>query len=430
MADSNFNHIRQQHLKRALSIIVRGSEFEAATACSLDVLCNVSILYMQSMFAQVHAYAEHATRTRPNLNDVGRALEERNVSVAQIDAYYHSEAEIRLEPPINAAVDMLRRRADLLASGTPTAACVVGESKLFFDSKAEDLLRRLVASHKSTVEEQRRKEQAIQRAEMAAIKQASMRLESAMTLLDSTTADMRLADAGADTGIANAGSRVRRHSSDMMGDEDDEDDDDDDDDDDEDDEGEEDADFEAPATSTLLTHPSISVEDTDVPPMPLAVEDSDRSRQSGDVHPPAEPEPGHEDKIKSAEQPVDDMERLLLPSLVLPEHIPTQCPPFPSPHTYKQTPVLPEREQDFFRNRVHKAEQSRQAEENLQRLINGPRRDHSKSPTNSDDDVHALAVAADGAQSKHVARKRLEKLFPPANFRSTYKRTRLAGYIK
>ncbi|KAJ2494227.1 hypothetical protein IWW47_004743, partial [Coemansia sp. RSA 2052] len=198
---------------------------------------------MQSMFAQVHAYAEHATRTRPNLNDVGRALEERNVSVAQIDAYYHSEAEMRLGPPINAAVDVLRRRADLLSVDSPTAACVVGESKLFFDSKAEDLLRRLVASHKSNVEEQRRKEQAIRSAEAAANKQATAGLDPTIDSLGSTTAAMRLAG----TGVVNTGSRVRRYSSGMMGDDDaDDDNEDDDEDDDDDDEGEEDADFEAP----------------------------------------------------------------------------------------------------------------------------------------------------------------------------------------
>ncbi|KAJ2459844.1 transcription initiation factor TFIID subunit 8, partial [Coemansia sp. RSA 2424] len=216
MTDGDLNHIRQQHLKRALSILVRSSEFDAVTACSLDVLCNVGILYMQSMFAQVHAYAEHATRTRPNLNDVGRALEERNVSVAQIDAYYHSEAEMRLDPPINAAVDVLRRRADLLSVDGPTAACVVGESKLFFDSKAEDLLRRLVASHKSSVEEQRCKEQAIRSAEAAANKQATAGLDPTIDSLGSTTAAMRLAG----TGVVNTGSRVRRYSSGMMGDDD------------------------------------------------------------------------------------------------------------------------------------------------------------------------------------------------------------------
>ncbi|KAJ2862102.1 transcription initiation factor TFIID subunit 8 [Coemansia aciculifera] len=437
MADHDLNHIRQQQLKRALSIIVRSSEFDSVTACSLDILCNVGILYMQSMFAQVHAYAEHATRTRPNLNDVGRALEERNVSVAQLDTYHRSEAELRLDPSISAAMAVLHRQTDFLATDSPAAACLLGESRLFFDSKAEDLLRRLVASHKSSVEEQRRKEQAIQSAVTAASNHAGVGLEPAISSLDNSIATMHLTG----TGAANAGRHVRRHTSGMMGDDDDDDDDEDEDEED-DDEGEEDADFEAPATSVMHTNPSIAIENTDMydphqPQLPRQIaaggNDNDRPGQSGTMR-IAETEPAIEEEPGLAGYPVDDVERFLLPTLVLPEHIPTQCPPFPSPHTYKQTPVLPEREQDFFRNRMHKAEQSRQAEENLQRLINGPRRDHHSSlPT--DDDTQVLAIASDvatgeGVQNKQVARKRLEKLFPPANFRSTYKRTGLAGYIK
>ncbi|KAJ2880393.1 hypothetical protein IWW38_005958 [Coemansia aciculifera] len=256
---------------------------------------------------------------------------------------------------------------------------------------------------------------------------------------------MRLAG----TGAASAGSRVRRHSSGMPSDDDEEDDqDDDDEDDNDDDEEDEDADFEAPVAGMLLhTLPRISIEDTGMShahqlqlSIPLTVDDnSDRPRQHGDLNLTTDPEGAVDESVESVEQPVDDMERLLLPLLELPEHIPAQCPPFPSPHTYKQTPVLPEREQDFFRNRVRKAEQSRQAEENLQKLINGPRHhDHGKSPSNSSGVADTQAPEAsvgdtalgDGAQSKQAARKRLENMFPPANFCSTYKRTRLAGYIK
>ncbi|KAJ2685048.1 transcription initiation factor TFIID subunit 8 [Coemansia spiralis] len=416
MPDHDLNHIRQQQLKRALSIVVRSSGFESVTACSLDILCNVGILYMQSMFAQVHAYAEHATRTRPNLNDVGRALEERNVSVAQMDAYYRSEAELRLEPPISAAVAVLHRQADFLAADGPAAAHLLGESRLFFDSKAEDLLCRLVASHKSSVEEQRRKELAIQSVVLAASMHVSVGQDPAIGSLDNPLG----------AGAANAGGHLSRHISGMINDND------------EDDEGEEeDADFEAPATSALHTQPGMAMDSLDsLDPdqsqpqrQPVTGDnDSDRLDQGVSMR-TAESRPGPEPENAT----VDDMERLLLPALVLPEHIPIQCPLFPSPHTYKQTPVLPEREQDFFRNRVHKAEQSRQAEANLQRLINGPRRNLSSQPT--DENMQALATVSDvptseGAQSKQVARKRLEKLFPPANFRSTYKRTGLAGYIK
>ncbi|KAJ2827325.1 hypothetical protein GGI24_002678 [Coemansia furcata] len=348
-----------------------------------------------------------------------------------MDAYYRSEAELRLGPSIRAAVDVLHRQTDLLTANARATACLPGESRLFFESRAEDLLRILVASHKSNIEEQRRKEQAIQKAIIAASKHAGVELEPAINPLDNSAATMNLAG----TGAASAGSHAGRHIGGMMGDDDNEDEGDDEEDDDEDDG---DADFEAPATSVLLTQPSIATEDTGMqdPYQPqlqrqLAVDVNDRLRPSGNLR-TVETEAVTEEP-EAAGHPADDVERYLLPLLVLPEHIPMQCPPFPSPHTYKQTPVLPEREQDFFRNRVHKAEQSRQAEENLQRLINGPRRDHNSLPIEDDTQVLTTAssvAAGEGAPNKQVARKRLEKMFPPANFRSTYKRTGLAGYIK
>ncbi|KAI9479294.1 hypothetical protein BX667DRAFT_261364 [Coemansia mojavensis] len=118
--------------------------------------------------------------------------------------------------------------------------------------------------------------------------------------------------------------------------------------------------------------------------------------------------------------------------------IPAQCPPFPSPHTYKQTPVFPKREQDFFRTRMHKAEQSRQAEENLQRLISGPQFDRStlistanNGSVNGSPVETAQAMAVDQqATAKRNACKRILQLFPPANFRDISKRSRLAEFIK
>ncbi|KAJ1952147.1 hypothetical protein GGI12_006321, partial [Dipsacomyces acuminosporus] len=86
-------------------------------------------------------------------------------------------------------------------------------------------------------------------------------------------------------------------------------------------------------------------------------------KQNGDE---AEREHEHEHKHETYE-----LELALLPPKTLPEYIPAQCPPLPGPYTYRETPMFPRREQDLFRTRIHKAEQSRQAEENLQRLISG-----------------------------------------------------------
>ncbi|KAJ2725721.1 hypothetical protein GGI07_001089 [Coemansia sp. Benny D115] len=155
-------------------------------------------------------------------------------------------------------------------------------------------------------------------------------------------------------------------------------------------------------------------------------------------------------------QPLDDeVEQLLLPTAALPEYIPTQCPAFPSPHSYKRTAVYPKREQDFFRNRMHKAEQSRQAEENLQRLISGPLVESSETTAAKDKESGvAMDNAGGGSESKPTqsttasgstnadesveqsmnngkqARKRIQQLFPPANFRNVDKRTRLTSFIK
>ncbi|KAJ1728351.1 transcription initiation factor TFIID subunit 8, partial [Coemansia biformis] len=144
MRYSDGDHARQQYIKRVLSILLQTAGFEGASASSLDILCTVGAQYMQNMFAQVHAYAEHASRTRPNMNDVGRALDERRVSVAQLDAYYRSESSVLQQPLAAAAVDQLRRHTSTRVSRAADAAHTAGASAVFFDSSAEELLRRLV----------------------------------------------------------------------------------------------------------------------------------------------------------------------------------------------------------------------------------------------------------------------------------------------
>ncbi|KAJ1888276.1 transcription initiation factor TFIID subunit 8 [Kickxella alabastrina] len=179
MKEDKLDHTRQQYLKRALSILVRCSEFDAVTSSSLDILCNVGILYMQSMFAQVHAYAEHATRTRPNMNDVGRALEERHVSVSQLDAYYRSEMDARQHSPIGSATSELCRQAALLTSSSLDSTRVSRESSVFFDNRAESLLCQLVGNHMERVKENRRKEELEEQAIKEAAAKASLSAASA-----------------------------------------------------------------------------------------------------------------------------------------------------------------------------------------------------------------------------------------------------------
>ncbi|KAJ2684211.1 hypothetical protein H4R19_006914, partial [Coemansia spiralis] len=135
---------------------------------------------------------------------------------------------------------------------------------------------------------------------------------------------------------------------------------------------------------------------------------------------PAAEQPASAQAQGPATPPSAAAKAVLLPSLSLPDYIPPHCPLFPSPHTYRQTPVFPKREQDFFRTRMHKAEQSRQAEENLQRLISGP---HAEWDASQD------SPAGPSTHANHHPHKRIRHLFPPPNFRMVQKRTRLADTV-
>ncbi|KAJ1718304.1 hypothetical protein LPJ61_006705 [Coemansia biformis] len=103
---------------------------------------------------------------------------------------------------------------------------------------------------------------------------------------------------------------------------------------------------------------------------------------------------------------------------------------------------------------MHKAEQSRQAEENLQRLISGPHtewgaaKDDVSSPPPQDPGATSGAAAAEGpaatesppaiegpavtsdVHAKHHAHQRVTRLFPPPNYRVAGKRARLADFIR
>ncbi|KAJ1987942.1 transcription initiation factor TFIID subunit 8 [Coemansia spiralis] len=492
MEERNLDRIRQQYLKRALSIIVRDSRFEGVSTCSLDVLCNISILYMQSMFAQVHAYAEHATRTRPNMNDVGRALDERNVSIAQLDAYHHTEIAMRTNPVVASAVFQLNNQVNSLTGSKifPTHM-TESASSAFFDDTAEGLLQKLVKSHVKTIEEKMERERLEERARKHKAEEMAL-------------ASINSKQNNAFNGISGGRPRNKRPGRvrinvdgfvDQLSDDEESntyDIDDIDDDMDsvdnnnndnymDDAEGEEDADFEAPTvnmshipeTTTAFSNSTCDADhaasvqapavidanrSTDTPLHPENAINSDQQQQNSLK---ATPDLGNDDGekkdiVSSARLHIRDIERALLPSSVLPPYIPSHCPLFPSPHTYKRTPVFPKREQDFFRNRMHKAEQSRQAEENLQRLISSPLIDRNKQlsknsntpPEQShikdkNEEVNVAGKQTDtfndemlqqpdnveNHQTKQNSHKRIQHLFPPANFRNVHKRTQLTGFI-
>ncbi|KAJ2807372.1 transcription initiation factor TFIID subunit 8 [Coemansia guatemalensis] len=437
MSGSASDAARQQLMRRALSVVLQNTDFDAVSANALDILCTVSILYIQNMLSQVHAYAEHATRTRPNMNDVGRALEERSVTAAQLDAYYHDEMGARQQPSVATAIDQLHRQATALTDyEQPGMIRASSRSGVFFGNTAEDLLRKLVEYHKD------------RRALLSMGVRGEDRSGGQRGDVDDSDA-MAARSTLESTQYTNPGKNVEGNGKDdrvTMGSNDDEDDD-----------GEEDADFEAPDVSSIHLHYSEATARGDAetiqsPQVLDGEEQAPGNRASDEEAIPADsavlddgPPPGAGRALGSVRpstspQPKDPIEDILLPPSILPEHIPPQCPLFPSPHTYRQTPVFPKREQDFFRTRMHKAEQSRQAEENLQRLISGPyvaggavAVDSSSIPdTASGSEQHGSddIPGNQDAQFGHRAHKRIMHLFPPANFRDVRKRTRLADFIK
>lgn len=333
MEEHEIDRIRKQHLRRASSILVRGTTgYETVSSIALDTLCSVGVQYMQNMFAQAHSYAEHATRAWPNMNDVVRTLEERNISAADLETYYHLDMVARANPQIASSVHDLCNRSSLTSSAT------VDENA---NAKAESMLRRLVFSHQHP--------------------------GTAMAI------------------------------------------------DNEEEDEDEDAAFEAPNTELLrgnsLEPVAVASAAADIPVALLMQKETTTGNQVEDF-----------ERRRMAETMV------LLPEPILPEHIPEHLPNFPCPHTYKMSPVFPKREQDFFHTRVHKAEQSRQAEENLHRLISGPQLSSTTNDNNGTDSSDSLdQQELSTTKTSKGARKRIQQLFPPAHFRDMGKRSRLAS---
>ncbi|KAJ2343066.1 transcription initiation factor TFIID subunit 8 [Coemansia erecta] len=392
MSGNESDTVRQQYMKRALSLMLRTTDYDAVTARSLDVLCTVGILYMQTMFSHVHTYAEHATRTRPNMNDVGRALDERRVTVAQLDAYRQAESMVRVGE-VEEAVGRLGGQASVLRRAG--AECGGdGRMRAFVDTRAEDVLRRLIGFHKERVEQRERAEgvgggdlgggaadaddDEDEDEDFAAPELGSMHLPPAAVAEGGQT--VTTSEGGQTVTTAEGGQAV---------------------------------------TTAEDTHTANMAEDTHTDNM---AEDTHTDNMAeGDTAAVASSEGAASPAPKEAKP--DEIERMLLPLSALPDHVPAQCPLFPSPHTYKQTPVFPKREQDFFRTRMHKAEQSRQAEENLQRLISGPHAEQTMLRAGADPDARDA-----GSLRKDRAQKRILQLFPPVNFHDMHKRSRLAQW--
>ncbi|KAJ2389712.1 hypothetical protein GGI23_005780, partial [Coemansia sp. RSA 2559] len=93
----------------------------------------------------------------------------RNISTSQLDSYLDSESIVRTDPALASIVFQLNQQAISLDNGgLPTSHISNSESSVFFNDKAESILRKLVESHVKTEEERMEKERQRELARKAA----------------------------------------------------------------------------------------------------------------------------------------------------------------------------------------------------------------------------------------------------------------------
>ncbi|KAJ1656974.1 hypothetical protein IWQ61_003541 [Dispira simplex] len=125
----------QQLLQKVVVLVCRQVGFEAIQPLALHALVEILELYLQDLFVHVHSFAEIASRTRPNLNDVALLLTHSRVTVK--DLVHVAQSTSSKE----------RRRLGALSNNTGAAEGVGGEdpeSATFFDNRPECLLKVLL----------------------------------------------------------------------------------------------------------------------------------------------------------------------------------------------------------------------------------------------------------------------------------------------
>ncbi|KAJ1644220.1 hypothetical protein IWQ61_010442 [Dispira simplex] len=253
----------QQLLQKVVVLVCRQIGFEAIQPLALHALMEILELYLQDLFVHAHSFAEIASRTRPNLNDVALLLAHSRVTVNDLVhiAQFTSSKE--------------RRRLGVLSNITGAAEGVGGEeseSATFFDNRPERLLKVLLTWSV---------EPSPNESETAPVSQPSQLQTSQGESLITFTADAAITATS--------------------------------------------------STTAVISKPEIS--------------------------------------------------------LIIPRHLP----PFPPDHTYKHTPVYPDRSVDGYRLSQIKAEQNRLVEDNLKNLMAKVTRDERRAGATGA--AHSLSVA-------------------------------------
>ncbi|KAJ1969169.1 hypothetical protein IWQ62_000800 [Dispira parvispora] len=125
----------QQVLQKVVVLVCRRVGFEAIQPLALHALVEILELYLQDLFVHVHSFAEVASRTRPNLNDVALLLTHSRITVNDLVRVAQSTSSKE------------RRRLSVASNGTGAAERVGKEdpeSATFFDNRPERLLKVLL----------------------------------------------------------------------------------------------------------------------------------------------------------------------------------------------------------------------------------------------------------------------------------------------
>ncbi|KAJ1651889.1 hypothetical protein IWQ61_007645 [Dispira simplex] len=253
----------QQFLQKVVALVCRQVGFEAIQPLALHALVEILELYLQDLFVHVHSFAEIASRTRPNLNDMALLLTHSRVTVN--DLVHVAQSTSSKE----------RRRLGVLSNSTGAAERVGvedPESATFFDNRPGHLLKVLLTWPA---------EPSPNESETAPVSQPSQLQTSQDESLISSTAD---------------------------------------------------------AITTVLSSTTTGVFKPEV-------------------------------------------------SSIIPQHLPL----FPPDHTYKHTPVYPDRSVDGYRLSQIKAEQNRLVEDNLKNLMAKVTRDERRAGATGA--AHSLSVA-------------------------------------
>ncbi|KAJ1921379.1 hypothetical protein H4219_000696 [Mycoemilia scoparia] len=354
---------------------------------------------MQELFAHAQSFGELATRTRPNLNDVGKVLDLFGVSTGSLEEYLHKEVELFSTAERRSSIYKIHKRirkskeeatkAATISSPPGEADCLkLIKSMLAYRKETHDLLSNANKAGESDSEFEQVEEQTTGDNNDGVLTSAAV---------DSTGMDID----------GNENNAIVSHPK-------------------------------SPASSGLSRNESAISLATNTKPA------TEPTQQKGVNVSKKDSEKEAEEPSDSAQENEDD----ILISPKVPDHIPEHLPELPSSHTYRQTPVFPKRSTDTFLIRKQKTEQGRQAEENLQKLVLISRSNLSLSKSigvNNVSDSKAQEstqkrsstasseedTAPNGGRDKKSPQKAIDRLtmmFPPANYQKASNRQKF-GYI-